>query len=73
MMMNGFGGYGFGMGFGSLFMVLFWAGIMYILYSLLKRSKEDLSESPEEILKKRYAKGEIAKKEFEDMKQELRN
>jgi putative membrane protein len=75
-MMN-WGNYGWGMGFGWIFMVLFWVlvvfGVAYIVQSVTRKgagqSKSD--ETPIDILKKRYAKGEITKEEFERMKEEL--
>ncbi len=70
-MMHGVGGYGFGMGFGSVFMVLLWVGIIYLLYTLFKGEKKSDTESAVEILKKRYARGDISKEEFEKMKNEL--
>jgi putative membrane protein len=70
-MMHGFGGYGWGMGFGWVFMLLFWAAIIYFIYTLMRRSARDHSDSASEILKKRYAGGEISKEEFERMKKEL--
>lgn len=71
--MHGFSGYGFGMGFGSLFMILFWAVVIYLLYTLFTHDKKCSTKSPEEILKKRYANGEISKEEFERMKEELKS
>jgi len=61
-------------GFGWIFMILFWGAIIYIIVSFMKKanSNEKESESAEEILKKRYARGEISKEEFERMKKEMR-
>jgi putative membrane protein len=68
---------GWGMGFGGgIFMVLFWilviAGIVYIVKLLMGGSK-DVKESGSalDILKKRYARGEINREEFEEMKKDL--
>ncbi len=69
--MGGFGGMmGFG-GFGFIFMILFWvaiiAGAVYVIKMLSgKDSTRPDKERPEELLKKRYAGGEITKEEFED-------
>ena len=77
-MMNwgNWGGYGWGMGFGWIFMILFWAlavlGIAYIVQTLSRRSGQSGKEdTPLDILKKRYAKGELTKEEFERMKDDL--
>lgn len=72
-MMHGFGGYGFGMGFGSVLMILFWAVIIYIISTLFTRDRKCGGDSAAEILKKRYANGEISQEEFEKMKKELQN
>lgn len=63
----------FGMfGFGFLFMVLFWGLIFYGIVSLFKRdSSSSGTGRPMEILKERYAKGEITKEQFESMKKDL--
>lgn len=72
-MMYGFGNYGAGMGgFGWIFMIIFWGAIIYIIVSFLKKNNSNEKESAEEILKKRYAKGEISKEEFEQMKKQMR-
>ncbi len=74
-MMTGFG-MGFGW-FGIIFMVLFWAGIIglavWLLGQLFPGKQEPLEgpESAQSILKKRYARGEISKEEFEEMRHEL--
>lgn len=72
-------GSGHMMGYGGgMFMWLFWIIIIgvfaYFVFDWLKRKqnvKDSSNESPTEILKKRYAKGEITKEEFENLKKEL--
>jgi len=72
-------GYGHMMwGYGGLFMLLSW-GILIIGSVLLirwftqqgKPSAPHQQESPIDILKKRYARGEIDKDEFEEKKEAL--
>ena len=77
-MMNGFGSYGpgIGMGFNMLFMVVIWIVVIIAAIWLAKTvfgRSGFLSrrETVEDILKKRYAKGEISKEEFERLKKEL--
>jgi putative membrane protein len=74
-MMN-WGNYGWGMGFGWIFMVLFWAlvifGIVYIVQAISRKTgRQGMVETPLDILKKRYAQGDITKEEFERMKDDL--
>ena len=75
-MMSGLGvGYGL---FGWLLMLLFWiliiAGIVLAVRWFFNEGKLNgsrVEETPLDILKKRYASGEIDKEEFETMRQEL--
>jgi putative membrane protein len=63
-----FGGMGFG--FGWIFMILFWLlvilGIVYILKNMFSNRVLAKNETAEDILKKRYAAGEITKSEFNE-------
>jgi putative membrane protein len=64
-------GYG-GMIMGILFLVLACVAIYFIVQSV--RSKNgigQIQESPIDILKKRYAKGEITKDEYDRMKKDI--
>ena len=70
------GGYGWGMGYGWIVMLAFWALIVfaftYLIRILAKRSEAGGGrESPLDILKHRYAKGEISREEFERMKNDI--
>lgn len=65
-----------GYGFGWLFMVLFWAGIILLVFYMVKlltqkNGAEKKEIRAEEILKERYARGEISREEFERMKKDI--
>jgi putative membrane protein len=72
----GMSGYGWGMGFGWIGMLVFWgliiAGFAYLVRNAVKKegtcAKE---ESAHEILKKRFVRGEITKDDFTRMKADL--
>lgn len=79
MMPGGMLGWGFG-GFGMLFMFVFWVliivGVVLVVRWLIEQGKpaggaEAAGESALEILKKRYARGEIGKEEFETKRKDL--
>jgi putative membrane protein len=78
MMHWGWGDYGMGgYGFGWLFMILFWAfvilGIIYLVKMLAGGAgKLPPRETAEDILKKRFAKGELSREEFEEALKVLR-
>ena len=59
--------------FGSIFMVIFWVFFAFLIISLLRRGSHHhlLGDRSMEILKERYAKGEITKEQFETMKKDL--
>ena len=71
--MGGYGMMGFGMGFGFIFMLLFWGLIIWFIISLISASQSNKNDGSDSltILKKRYAQGKITKKEFESMKKDL--
>ena len=71
--MGGYGMMGFGMGFGFIFMLLFWGVLIWLVVTLINAGQSGKKEEdPSIILKKRYASGEISKKQYEEMKKELK-
>jgi putative membrane protein len=76
MMKYGHEGYGWGWTiFGSIFMILFWLAVILLIIWLYKQIKGPTvapqTETALELLKTRYAKGAIDKKEFEEKKKDL--
>ena len=70
--MGGYGMMGFGMGFGFIFMLLFWGLIIWLIITLINASQSNKNEPDSlTILKRRYASGKITKKQYEEMKKEL--
>ena len=78
-MMHDWGwGYGGMLGFGFIWMVLFWGlivlGIVVLVRWLMHGGgvhRVETEDSALEILKRRYARGEIDKAEFEEKKRDL--
>ena len=83
---NGFGGFGWaGMLFGGLMMLLFWGGLIALIFFAVRSfaqssSGQDRAHSTGvrssggnalDVLKERYARGEITKEEFEDIRRDL--
>lgn len=61
-------------GFGGMFMWIIFIGLIGLLIYLLVRALKGgdrMSETPLEILKKRYARGEITKEDFDRMKKDI--
>lgn len=77
-------GPGYGMGYGQygwthmmfpgggLFMLLL-VGLVFILIGRAYRRSSCASQSPLDILKRRYAQGEITREDFERMKQDIKD
>ncbi len=69
-MMDGF----FGMGLGWIVWLIIIVVIVWVVFQFKSDNREHYyksSESPLDIIKKRYANGEISKEEFERMKKDL--
>ncbi len=67
---------GGGMWFGWIFWLVIIGVIVWLLINQSNRNRNQNQvnphlESPLDILKKRYAKGEISKEQFEEMKKDL--
>jgi len=86
-MMYGYG-YGSGLGFfGGILSLLFWVLIIWLIVALVRApaghrgrgcwgghcsEEKDKTDSAMDILRERYAKGEISKEEFEEKSQILK-
>ncbi len=74
---NGGWGWGLAMGVGMLFMLAFWGGIIaLIVWGIMKLSRGASSglgggKSALDIARERYARGEITKEQFEQLKNDL--
>ena len=72
--MHGFGGMGFGMGFGWIIGLLVMAAIIWLVVRATNPNNPEESnrnKSALDILKERYARGEINKSEFQEQKENL--
>ena len=75
------GNWGYGMmgWFGPIMMLVFWGLIILVLILVVrwlwtsseKKPEQIIQESPLDILKRRYASGEIDREEFEQKKKDL--
>ncbi len=67
------GEYGWGMGFGWVLMIIFWVlvimGVVFLIRIISGSAKKE--ETALDILKKRYAKGDITREEYDRMRDDL--
>src|SRR3989344_945683 len=68
-MLMGRGHMGFSMGLGFVLMLVFWIAVVWLVFELFGKEHEKTDSL--EILKNRFARGEISKKQFEQIKKEL--
>ena len=61
----------FGMGYGWIFQIIILVVFFIIMFWLFRNNGIEKNKSPLEILKQRLAKGEITKKQFEELKKEI--
>lgn len=66
-------GVGWWTAFGGLWMVIFWGGLIaLIVWGITKVSgRGDSRNAPLDVAKERYAKGEISREDFEQLKRDL--
>ena len=69
---------GFGMGFGWIFIFLFWAFVILGIIAIVKwlagmtsKTGTPPSRTARQIIEERYARGEIDREEFEQKKQDI--
>jgi len=65
---------GWWMVFGGLWMLIFWGGVIALIVWGIKKLSERGTSTPKhplDVAKERYARGEISREEFEQMKQDL--
>jgi len=71
MWFDGMGGW---MLFGGLWMLIFWGGLIaLIVWGIMKLTRRETTpkHDPLDIAKERYAKGELTKEEFQQLKKDL--
>ncbi len=68
-------GMGWWMMFGGLWMVVFWGGLIALIVwgitKLTGRGSSTPRQNPLDVAKERYARGEISREEFEQLKKDL--
>ncbi len=76
-----FAGHGWGwVGIGMVHMLLFWALVIFAIVALVRNlsgtssvSSLETNKVPLDILKERYARGEIEKPDYEEKRRELQS
>jgi putative membrane protein len=77
MMWGWYGGMGWWMVFGGIIFILFWGLIIYLIvwgirrFSISRGTGGSDQRSPLDIAKERYARGEITKEQFDQIKRDL--
>jgi len=68
-------GMGWWMAFGGVWMVIFWVGLIALIVwgitRLTRRNGSSSKHNPLNMAKERYARGEISREEFEQIKKDL--
>ena len=74
-MMNGMENFGWGFGFGWIFMVIFWGLIIVGVFALIRwlatPAGDRGGKTALDILEQRYARGELERKEYEQKRKDL--
>jgi putative membrane protein len=72
------GWWGWGMGFGWISMILFWALVVFAIVAIVRwlmpqplGGASHRDRTPLEVLQERYARGEIDREEYEQKRQDL--
>lgn len=71
---HGFGGMGLGMGLGWIIGILIVAAVIWLIIKTVNTGNQERTgrdKSALELLKERYARGEIDKEEFEEKRKDL--
>jgi len=65
-------GMGWWMLFGAILFMLFWVSMFWLfLQAGWRNGRPDQDDSPLQIAKRRYARGEISKDQFEELRRDL--
>jgi len=57
---------------GFLFLIIFIAAVFFLVFYIRSKNvKGGMPETPIDILKKRYARGELSKEDFDRLKRDL--
>ena len=71
---DGMGWSGWWMLFGGLLWIAFWGAVIYLIVAFVRNSGRSATapqDDPVAILKRRYARGEIGRDEYERMRRDL--